>query len=101
MFYMIHDYSYKLYIESKATQAISLKPGADSEGGGGQRAMPPPQTVGLLCYVMLYNLFKVGKCIGLSVKDLFFWFSIFAISNSSPPLTKILDPLLLETYSNV
>ena len=25
MFYMIHDYSYKLYIESKAKQAISLK----------------------------------------------------------------------------
>ena len=25
MFYMTHDYSYKLYIESKAKQAISLK----------------------------------------------------------------------------
>ena len=25
MFYMTHDYSYKLYTESKAKQAISLK----------------------------------------------------------------------------
>ena len=25
MFYMTHDYSYKLYIESKVKQAISLK----------------------------------------------------------------------------
>ena len=25
MFYMTHDYSYKLYIESKAKQAISLR----------------------------------------------------------------------------
>ena len=25
MFYMIHDYSYKLYLESKAERVISLK----------------------------------------------------------------------------
>ena len=48
------------------------KSGADPEGGTKGPWPPPPQTVGLLCYIMLYNLFKVGKCIGLSMKDFFF-----------------------------
>ena len=65
-------------------------PGADLEGG--QRAMAPPNR----WITMLHNLFKVGKSIGLSMKDLFFCFLFFfcslpfAINNSPPPLQKSL-----------
>ena len=39
-------------------------------GGEGPRGMPPPKPLDY--YVTLYDLFNVGKCIGLSMKDLFF-----------------------------
>ena len=42
--------------------------GADLEEGA-KGPLPPPNR----WIIMLYNLFKVGKCIGLSMKDLFFY----------------------------
>ena len=88
--------------------------GADPEGGGGKGPCHP-QTVGgawslvimlwLLCYIMLYNLFKVGKCIRLTVKyeGPFFWLTTFTINNSPPPppLTEILDPPLVVSSTSL
>ena len=42
---------------------------ADSEGRGVMASAPPPPNRWI---IMLHNLFKVGKSIGLSMKDIFF-----------------------------